>query len=184
MNEIISEIINTIKDSSTLLEGELALERLLQQVNQQLLNAAFKQIDLELLPKYKEQGYEIDSVPKRTLHMTVGPVEIARHRMRKEGEKSVIPFDQAVGLEPRKRHSPLVEMKAAQIASDGSPYRKAEEAIDLLTPFSLSHTTIHKMTQRIGTTIQEWTDTAPLPRLKMLKRTRLRRQYCLSKVMV
>lgn len=161
MNEIITEIIETIKDSSTLLEGELALERLLQQVNQQLLNAAFKQIDLELLPKYKEQGYEIDSVPKRTLHMTVGPVEIARHRMRKEGEKSVIPFDQAVGLEPRKRHSPLVEMKAAQIASDGT-YRKAEEAIDLLTPFSLSHTTIHKMTQKIGTTIQEWTDTAPL----------------------
>ncbi|GAB2323617.1 hypothetical protein IRB23M11_12370 [Alkalibacterium sp. m-11] len=161
MNEIITEIIETIKDSSTLLEGELALEKLLQQVNQQLLNAAFKQIDLELLPKYKEQGYEIDSVPKRTLHMTVGPVEIARHRMRKEGEKSVIPFDQAIGLEPRKRHSPLVEMKAAQIASDGT-YRKAEEAINLLTPFSLSHTTIHKMTQKIGTTIQDWTDTAPL----------------------
>ncbi|MFL2096788.1 ISLre2 family transposase, partial [Marinilactibacillus psychrotolerans] len=59
------------------------------------------------------------------------------------------------------RHSPLVEMKAAQIASDGT-YRKAEEAIDLLTPFSLSHTTIHKMIQKIGTTIQEWTDTAPL----------------------
>lgn len=44
MNEIISEIINTIKDSSTLLEGELALERLLQQVNQQLLIIALHQV--------------------------------------------------------------------------------------------------------------------------------------------
>ncbi|MDN6317949.1 MAG: ISLre2 family transposase, partial [Lactococcus lactis] len=161
MNEIITEIINTLKDSSTFLEAELALERLLQQINQQLLSTAFKQIDLELLPEYKEKGYEIDSVPKRTLCMTVGPVGIARHRMRKEGEKSIIPFDQAIGLKPRKRHSPLVEMKAAQIASDGT-YRKAEEAIDLLTPYALSHTSIHTMTQNIGETIQEWTDVTPL----------------------
>ena len=52
-------------------------------------------------------------------------------------------------------------MKAAQIASDGT-YRKAEQAINLLTFFSLSHTTIHTITQKIGQTIQNWTETAPL----------------------
>ncbi|GAB2501831.1 ISLre2-like element ISLca4 family transposase [Alkalibacterium psychrotolerans] len=161
MNEIISEIIKTLKDSSTLLEAELALETVFQRITQQLLSTAFKQIDLELLHDYKEQGYEIDSVPDRTLQFTFGTVEFERHRMRKKGEKSVIPFDKAVGLKPRIRNSPLVEMKAAQMASDGT-YRKAEEAIDLLTSFSLSHTTIHTITQKIGETIQEWTETAPL----------------------
>lgn len=161
MNQIISEIITTLKDSSSLLEAELALETVFQRITQQLLSAAIKQIDLELLHDYKEQGYEIDSVPNRTLQFTFGTVEFERHRMRKEGEKSVIPFDKAVGLKPRIRNSPLVEMKAAQIASDGT-YRKAEEAINLLTSFSLSHTTIHTITQKVGETIQEWTETAPL----------------------
>ena len=140
MNEIISEIINTIKDSPTLLETELALETVFQRITQELLRTAFKHIDLELLHDYKEQGYEIDSVPNRTLQFTFGTLEFERHRMRKKGEKSVIPFDEAVGLKPRIRQSPLVEMKAAKIASDGT-YRKAEEAIELLTSFSLSHTT-------------------------------------------
>ncbi|WP_161879815.1 ISLre2 family transposase [Alkalibacterium sp. MB6] len=161
MNQIITEIIHTLKDSSTLLEAELALETVFQNVTQHLLAAAFKQIDLELLYDYKEKGYEIDSIPDRTLQFTFGTMAFKRHRMRKKGEKSIIPFDKAIGLKARIRNSPLVEMKAAQLASDGT-YRKAEEAIDLLTSFSLSHTTIHTLTQKVGETIQEWTETAPL----------------------
>src|SRR5699024_230215 len=73
--------------------------------------------------------------------------------MRKKGEKSVVPLDLAIGLEKHKRYSPLVEMKAVSLASD-SVYRKASDAIELLTPLSISHGAIHSMTQRIGETIQ------------------------------
>ena len=37
MNQIISEIITTLKDSSSLLEAELALETVFQRITQQLL---------------------------------------------------------------------------------------------------------------------------------------------------
>ncbi|SEI91045.1 hypothetical protein SAMN04488113_1321, partial [Alkalibacterium gilvum] len=67
MNKIISKIIKILKEQDTLLEAELALEILFQQIVQELLCAAFKQIDLELIQEYKDQGYEIDSIQKRTI---------------------------------------------------------------------------------------------------------------------
>ena len=52
MNKIISKIIKILKEQDTLLfEAELALEILFQQIVQELLCAAFKQIDLESNPK-------------------------------------------------------------------------------------------------------------------------------------
>lgn len=161
MHEIITDIVKLLKDSTTLLETEIALETFFQNVVKELLKSAFKQVDLELVHEYKEQGFEIDSVPCRTLQLSFGIVEINRHRMKKAGEKSVIPFDKAIGLKPRIRQSPLVEMKVAQMASDGA-YRKAADAINLLTNFSLSHTSIHTITQKIGGAIQEWTEEIPL----------------------
>lgn len=161
MHRIITEIATILKDTPTLLEAEMELEILFQSVIQTLLSSAFKQIDQELIQGYKQQGYEIDSSCNRTIQFVFGNIRFQRHRMRKKGEKSVIPFDEAIGLKKRVRNSPLVEMKAAQMASDGA-YRKAEEAIHLLTGFSLSHTTIHTITQKIGQTIQEWTEKKPL----------------------
>ena len=98
--------------------------------------------------------------------------------MRKKGEKSVVPLDLAIGLEKHKRYSPLVEMKAVSLASD-SVYRKASDAIELLTPLSISHGAIHSMTQRIGETIQNWTDEHP-PRRKLLRDKRKSPCYLLK----
>ncbi|PJH58715.1 ISLre2 family transposase, partial [Salmonella enterica subsp. enterica serovar Typhimurium] len=55
------------------------------------------------------------------------------------------------------RYSPLVEMKASVMASK-TTYRTAAKSIRFLTPVEMSHTTGHSMTQKIGHTIQEWTD--------------------------
>lgn len=52
-------------------------------------------------------------------------------------------------------------MKAAALASD-SVYRKVSDAIELLTPLSISHGAVHSITQKVGGTIQNWTDEAPL----------------------
>ncbi|SEI80765.1 hypothetical protein SAMN04488113_1221, partial [Alkalibacterium gilvum] len=77
MNKIISKIIKILKEQDTLLEAELALEILFQQIVQELLCAAFKQIDLELIQEYKDQGYEIDSIQKRTIQWTFGVIEFS-----------------------------------------------------------------------------------------------------------
>lgn len=160
MNHIISEIVEIINNNHSLIEIEMALETYFSNTLSELFSQALSRVDLELIQDYKADGYEIDRVEKRTVQFGFGPVEIKRRRMRKKGEKSIVPLDPAIGLEKHKRYSPLVEMKAVCLAAD-SVYRKASDAVELLTPLSMSHGAIHSMTQRIGEVIQKWTDEAP-----------------------
>ena len=161
MNQIVTDIVKIINNNPTLIEIEMDLETYFAEKISDLFSQAIERVDLELIQEYKENGYEIDRIEKRTVQFGFGATELRRRRMRKKGEKSVVPLDTAIGLDKRKRYSPLVEMKAASLASD-SVYRKVADAIELLTPLSISHGTIHSMTQRIGEVIQNWTDEAPL----------------------
>lgn len=160
MNEIISQMCQLLKDSETLLEAELQFETWIPELIQDLFRQTFERIDQELVQDYKERGYEIDKKETRYIQFSFGNVELPRRRMRKKGVKSVIPLDEAFGLKKHRRHSPLVEMKAAQMASDET-YRKAAEAINLLTPIKVSHTTVHTMAQKVGQSLQQWTEQAP-----------------------
>jgi len=161
MDNIVSEIVEIINNNPTLIDIEMAIETYFTEVLSQLFSRALERIDLELIQEYKETGYEIDRIEERTVQFSFGPVVLKRRRMRKKDEKSVVPLNLAIGLEKHKRYSPLVEMKAVSLASD-SVYRKASDAIELLTPLSISHGAIHSMTQRLGETIQNYTDEAPL----------------------
>ena len=161
MDNIISEIVEIINNNPSLIGIEMAIETYFSEILSQLFSNALERIDLELILEYKDKGYEIDRIERRTVQFSFGPVELKRRRMRKKGEKSIVPLDLAIGLEKHKRYSPLVEMKAVSLASD-SVYRKASDAIELLTPLSISHGAIHSMTQRLGETIQNWTDEAPI----------------------
>ena len=161
MDNIISEIVEIINNNPSLIGIEMAIETYFSEILSQLFSNALERIDLELILEYKDKGFEIDRIEKRTVQFSFGPVELKRRRMRKKGEKSIVPLDLAIGLEKHKRYSPLVEMKAVSLASD-SVYRKASDAIELLTPLSISHGAIHSMTQRLGETIQNWTDEAPI----------------------
>ena len=161
MDNIISEIVEIIHHNQSLIDIEMAMDTYFMEILSQLFSKALERIDLELILDYKDKGFEIDRIEERTVQFSFGPVVLKRRRMRKKGEKSIVPLDIAIGLEKHKRYSPLVEMKAVTLASD-SVYRKASDAIELLTPLSISHGAIHSMTQRIGETIQKWTDEAPL----------------------
>lgn len=161
MDNIISEVVEILHGNSSLIGIEMALETYFTDILSDIFSKALERVDLELIQEYKDKGYEIDRIEERTVQFSFGPVVLKRRRMRKKGEKSIVPLDAAIGLEKHKRYSPLVEMKAVSLASD-SVYRKASDAIQLLTPLSISHGAIHSMTQRLGETIQNWTDEAPL----------------------
>ena len=161
MDDIISEVVAILHGNPSLIGIELALETYFTDILSEVFSKALERVDLELILEYKDKGYEIDRIEERTVQFSFGPVVLKRRRMRKKGEKSIVPLDLAIGLEKHKRYSPLVEMKAVSLASD-SVYRKASDAIKLLTPLSISHGAIHSMTQRLGETIQNWTDEAPL----------------------
>src|SRR5699024_4855427 len=161
MDNIISEIVEIINNNPSLMDIEMAVETYFTEVLSQVFSRALERRSSDLILEYKEKGFEIDRIEERTVQFSFGPVVLKRRRMRKKGEKNIVPLDIAIGLEKHKRYSPLVEMKVVSLASD-SVYRKASDAIELLTPLSISHGAIHSMTQRLGETIQNYTDEAPL----------------------
>lgn len=69
-----------------------------------------------MIQEYKEEGYEIDRIERRTVQFGFEATKFRKRRMRKKGEKSVVLLDVAIGLDKHKRYSPLVEMKAASLA--------------------------------------------------------------------
>ncbi|WP_080147150.1 ISLre2 family transposase [Marinilactibacillus piezotolerans] len=169
--KIIAQMMEILEGSATFLEAEILFEELFRQKAEECFQECIERLDKKCIQSYKDQGYEIDSVRKRTMQFTFGTVEFSRRRVRKKGEKSLIPLDKFLQLSSRSRNSPLVEMKAAQMASDGV-YRKAADAINLLTNFSLSHSAIHSITQRVGQKVQEWTEQKPLSDETMMKEKR------------
>jgi len=168
MNQIITDITRILKDSNTLIDIELELESYFSTVMGEMVASALERVDLEVVQDYKENGWEIAGTEPRTISFSFGPVTYKRRRMRKKGEKSVLALDRTLGLKKHKRYTPLVGMKAAHLASD-SVYRKAADAINLLTPISISHSKVHTLTQKVGETLQKWTDEAPATEQKPLK---------------
>ena len=114
----------------------MAMDTYFMEILSQLFSKALERIDLELILDYKNKGFEIDRIEERTVQFSFGPVVLKRRRMRKKGEKSIVPLDIAIGLEKHKRYSPLVEMKAVTLASD-SVYRKASDETELLHLYRL-----------------------------------------------
>lgn len=68
MNHILSESLKVIHSNQSLIEIEMALETYFTNTLSELFSQALSQIDLELIQDYKDDGYVIDRVEKRTIH--------------------------------------------------------------------------------------------------------------------
>ena len=87
MDNIISEIVEIINNNPSLIGIEMAIETYFSEILSQLFSNALERIDLELILKYKDKGYEIDRIEKRTVQFSFGPVVLKRRRMRKKVRK-------------------------------------------------------------------------------------------------
>src|SRR5699024_3767177 len=149
MDNIISEIVEIIHHNQSLIDIEMAMDTYFMEILSQLFSKALERIDLELILDYKDKGFEIDRIEERTVQFSFGPVVLKRRRMRKKGEKSIVPLDIAIGLEKHKRYSTLVEMKAVSLPSH-SVYRKESDATESLTLLTISNGAIHSMSLTPG----------------------------------
>ena len=87
MDNIISEIVEIINNNPSLIGIEMAIETYFSEILSQLFSNALERIDLELILEYKDKGYEIDRIEKRTVQFSFGPVVLKRRRMQKKVRK-------------------------------------------------------------------------------------------------
>ncbi|SDC39872.1 hypothetical protein SAMN04488013_1375, partial [Marinilactibacillus psychrotolerans] len=76
--EIIAQMMGILEESNTLLEAEILFEELFRQKAEECFQECMERLDKKCIQSYKDQGYEIDSVRKRTMQFTFGTVEFSR----------------------------------------------------------------------------------------------------------
>lgn len=146
---IVTEICKILKSSIHLADFDKAVMQLMKQVMTDSVTEALERLDRELIQPYLAEDWEIDSLEERQLTFLFGTVRFKRRRLRKAGQKSFLPLDKALGLNPRERYSPSFNEKLSLLAT-GMTYRQASTSLDLLTGIEMSHQGIHNLVQRVG----------------------------------
>lgn len=166
---IVTEISEILKSSKHLSKLEEAIVSLMRTTTSAILSEQLESLDKELVQPYLSKGWEIDRLEERQLTFSFGTVSFKRRRIRKADEKSFLPLDKALGLERRERFSPRFKEKISELAT-GMTFRKASETLELLTDISMSHQTVHKITQSVAEKISKSSsvETPELRRPKVL----------------
>lgn len=153
-SEIISEIVNVLTSTDNAVENEKNMYMLINDYVSDLIAEALEKVDRRLKPQMLANGYVFKQMDKRRIQYRFGDVCYSRALWQK-GRKCVYALDQYLGFAPYARYSPLVISSLARVGSMVT-YRKGAEATSLLTPLTVSHTTIMNLTRKIGKKIARY----------------------------
>jgi len=165
MEYIISKIVELLKDTNSLIEFEEQLKLLMQKVFTQLVGDVFVKLDKMIKQQKLAEGWEYCRSDERSIQFLFGNVTYKRSLMHDKKGRSHYPLDEWLGIEPKQRYSPLVELKVAELASENT-YREVADILKEWTAVSLSHTTVGNMVKRVGKA-QEEADRALMKELEM-----------------
>lgn len=90
----------------------------------------------------------------RSIQTMFGNVSFKRRLVESEEGEHEYKLDKEVGLRPRIQYSDLLIKSVSQLASKGV-LRSVAEAVSVLTPISMSHQTVWKITQEAGKSLDE-----------------------------
>ena len=142
---ILAKFFGLIKDCQDFLTLEQKLMCLVAAEACRQYAKILEAIDAELIKELKRrENVEILRRDRRTVLTMFGTLIFARHLVRKPGGKAYYPLDRHLGLVPYQRYSPLLLYSVAKVAS-GSVYRATAEAVNTLTPVSISAQLVGKM---------------------------------------
>ena len=153
MNQLENKLVKLAFTAKTNIDFEKQMNQLIYQEVSQTVKHVFERIDGQLIANTKAQGYKIERKDSRTIQFAFGDVEFSR-RLYKQGKKSLYALDEYLGFVARQRYSPLMQMKITQLTSKGE-FKKVSEAINILTPLSVSAHGVHQITQRVSLKIKD-----------------------------
>src|SRR5699024_1887505 len=149
MNKIISKVYQIIKDASNLIETEEAIQRYMYDVFAQMMGQDFTNINQVIKEQKQDEGWKVKREDWKTIQFIIGPVRYHRTLMMDSDNKNQYPLDEWLGIRKYQRHSPLVEVKVAELASKCT-YRDTAELLKEWTAVTMSHQTVGTLLKRVG----------------------------------
>lgn len=163
MGTIVTEILEIIKSAKDNIAREEQLRRYFEELTCRAVSEALERIDAELAIKYADKGWHVERLDSRTVQASFGTLHIRRRRMKKKGAAGIYPLDKELGIRPYQRYTDYLKYTIAQIAAK-TVYRVTADAINLLTPITMSHQQVARVVKYVGNiysgweTLQETTD--------------------------
>jgi len=150
MEHIIAKIHNLIKDTDDLIAFEEQVKILMYDTFADLVGEAFTHLNKVIKKKTQEKKHAVERNDQRIVQFSFGPVTYNRTLFKdRDQDKYFYPLDKFLGFRSYQRHSPLVEVRVAELASQGS-YRESARILSEWTPVSMSHTTVGTIVKRVG----------------------------------
>ncbi len=145
----IYELVTEVEDYAEL---EARLFRLVQEVTCRLLGACYERIDEQLMRERDRKRLKVVHFKERTLVTPFGELRIKRRYYRDvETGKGRFLLDEALGLKPRSRLSPLLVALAIRIAVELPYHRTASLLADItLRTVEISHMEVWEACQEAG----------------------------------
>ncbi|TCT18789.1 uncharacterized protein UPF0236 [Melghiribacillus thermohalophilus] len=149
MEKIISNLYKIIKRAENLIDLEECIKTYMHEVFATLLGDVFTQLDQAIKKQKQETGWTVIRDDEKTVQFTFGSVTFRHTSMRDGKGECRHPLDEWLGLRKYQRHSSLVEVKVAEMASE-MDYREAARVLKEWTAVNLSHTTVGSIVRHVG----------------------------------
>src|SRR5690625_1399314 len=149
MDLIITKIYELLKETDYLIEFEEQVEILMHQTFANLVGDVFTQVNHVIKESKQLDNWKVECSDPRRVQFIFGEVQVNHTLMHDENGSPRYPLDEWLGIRKRQRYSPLVEYKAAELASE-SDYRESARIINDWTAVQIRHTTIGNIVRKVG----------------------------------
>lgn len=153
MRNIVAELVEILKRETDFLEKERQMMIFLYGIMQEIVRQAFSALDQELAGRYTAKGYKIDRNSERTMTFLFGTLPFTRRRLVGPTREVVYPLDSFLGIQKKRRYSLLVMRNVSELATM-MVYRHTEKAVELLTPFTMSHQEAQLLVKQTGKLVE------------------------------
>lgn len=149
MDRIITKLYEIIKESSDLIATEESIQLYMYEVFTELVGDIFTHMNQVIKEKKQGEGWKVKRDDWKTVQFIFGPVRYRRTLMVDQESQNHYPLDDWLGIRNYQRHSPLVEVKVAELASKCT-YRDTAELLKEWTAVTISHQTVGSLLKRVG----------------------------------
>ena len=149
MDRIISNLYEIIKESSDLIATEESIQLYMYEVFAELEGDIFTHLNQTIKEQKQQVGWKVKREDWKTVQFIFGPVRYRRTLMADQEGQNHYPLDEWLGIRNYQRHSPLVEVKIAELASKCT-YRDTAELLKEWTAVTISHQTVGSLLKRVG----------------------------------
>lgn len=149
MDRIITKLYEIIKESSDLIATEESIQLYMYEVFTELVGDIFTHMNQVIKEQKQGEGWKVKRDDWKTVQFIFGPVRYRRTLMVDQESQNHYPLDDWLGIRNYQRHSPLVEVKVAELASKCT-YRDTAELLKEWTAVTISHQTVGSLLKRVG----------------------------------